>query len=73
MNHRRTAKQASQRPADTGRSSAEVARAASRQVARAQMRAEAEALRDDPEDVAASRRLAAELNVLNARSEAKDS
>lgn len=33
---------------------------------RARLRAEAEALRDDPEDVAASRELAAEMDTLRA-------
>jgi len=53
-----------------GRSRSEVARMAilqaERAQRRAQLRAEAEALRDDPEDVAASRELAAEMDVLRA-------
>jgi Arc/MetJ-type ribon-helix-helix transcriptional regulator len=53
-----------------GRSRSDVARAAilaaEREQRRARMRAEAEALRDDPEDVAASRQLAAEMDDLRA-------
>lgn len=53
-----------------GRSRSEVARtailAAEREQRRAWMRAEAESLRDDPEDLAASRRLAAEMGAARA-------
>lgn len=53
-----------------GRSRSDVARAAilaaEREQRRARMRAEAEALRDDPDDVAASRELAAEMDELRA-------
>ena len=53
-----------------GRSRSEVARAAilaaERAQRRARMRAEAESLRDDPEDVAASRQLAAEMDAARA-------
>lgn len=53
-----------------GRSRSEVARAAilaaEREQRRARMRAEAESLRDDPEDVAASRQLAAEMDAARA-------
>ncbi len=53
-----------------GRSRSEVARtailAAEREQRRAWMRAEAESLRDDPEDLAASRRLAAEMDAARA-------
>jgi hypothetical protein len=53
-----------------GRSRSDVARAAilaaEREQRRARMRIEAEALRDDPEDVAASRQLAAEMDDLRA-------
>lgn len=53
-----------------GRSRSEVARAAilaaEREQRRARMRAEAEALRDDPEDIAASRQLAAEMDAARA-------
>jgi predicted transcriptional regulator len=54
-----------------GRSRSEAARAAildaERHQRRAQLRAEAQALRDDPEDVAASRALAAEMDAIRAR------
>ena len=53
-----------------GRSRSEAVRAAiltaEREKRRSRMRAEAEALRDDPEDVAASRELAAEMDALRA-------
>ncbi|HYA45366.1 MAG TPA: hypothetical protein VED59_07150 [Acidimicrobiales bacterium] len=53
-----------------GRSRSEVAREAILQAGRAQrrahLRAEAEGLRNDPEDVAASRELAAEMDALRA-------
>lgn len=53
-----------------GASRSEVARTAILEAERAQrrarLRAEAEALRDDPEDVAASRELAAEMEALRA-------
>lgn len=53
-----------------GRSKSEAVRAAilesERAQRRAQMRAEAEALRDDPVDVAASRKLTAEMGQLSA-------
>ena len=53
-----------------GKSRSEVARAAILEAERAQrrarLRAEAEELRDDPEDVAASRALAAEMETLHA-------
>lgn len=53
-----------------GRSRSEVARAAilaaEREQRRARMRTEAESLRDDPEDVAASRRLTAEMDAARA-------
>ncbi|MGV8965620.1 MAG: hypothetical protein ACOH2F_05020 [Cellulomonas sp.] len=53
-----------------GRSRSEATRVAildaERAQRRAQMRAEAEALRNDPEDVAASRALAAEMDDLRA-------
>jgi Arc/MetJ-type ribon-helix-helix transcriptional regulator len=53
-----------------GRSRSDAARAAilaaEREQRRARMRAEAEALRDDPEDVALSRLLAAEMDELRA-------
>jgi hypothetical protein len=53
-----------------GRSRSEVARdailAAEREQRRARMRAEAEALRDDPEDVEASKDLAAEMESVRA-------
>ncbi len=55
---------------DDGRSRSEVVRSAildaERARRRARMRAEAEALRDDPEDVAASRSLAAEMDAVRA-------
>jgi hypothetical protein len=41
--------------------------AADREQRRARMRAEAEALRNDPEDVAASRKLAEEMEAIRAR------
>lgn len=54
-----------------GRSRSEATRAAildaERAQRRARMRVEAEALRDDPDDVAASRELAAEMDALRAR------
>ncbi|MDN5727777.1 MAG: hypothetical protein L0G99_17880 [Propionibacteriales bacterium] len=54
-----------------GASRSEAARAAilaaERSHRRAQLRAEAEALRDDPDDVAASRELAAEMDEIRAR------
>jgi len=53
-----------------GQSRSEVARAAileaERAHRRARLRAEAEALRDDPADVAASRELAAEMDAIRA-------
>jgi Arc/MetJ-type ribon-helix-helix transcriptional regulator len=53
-----------------GRSRSEAVRsailAADRAQRRARMRAEAEALRDDPDDVAASRELAAEMEEIRA-------
>lgn len=53
-----------------GRSRSDAARAAilaaEREQRRARMRAEAEALRDDPEDVAASRLLAADMDAIRA-------
>ena len=53
-----------------GKSRSEVARAAilaaERAQRRARLRAEAEELRNDPEDVAASRALAAEMEALHA-------
>ncbi len=53
-----------------GRSRSEAVRAAilvaERETRRSRMRAEAEALRDDPEDLAASRELAAEMDALRA-------
>ncbi|MGI9003266.1 MAG: hypothetical protein ACR2GH_16685 [Pseudonocardia sp.] len=53
-----------------GRSRSDVVRAAilaaEREQRRSRLRAEAEALRDDPEDVAASRRLAAEMDAVRA-------
>ena len=53
-----------------GLSRSEAARAAilgaERAHRRAELRAEAESLRDDPDDVAASRELAAEMDVLRA-------
>jgi predicted transcriptional regulator len=53
-----------------GRSRSEAARTAIMDAARAQrrarLRAEAEELRDDPEDVAASRALAAEMDAIRA-------
>lgn len=53
-----------------GRSRSEVARAAileaERALRRARLRAEAEQLRDDPADVAASRELAAEMDAVRA-------
>ncbi|MEB3062568.1 hypothetical protein [[Mycobacterium] zoologicum] len=53
-----------------GRSRSEVARAAildaERAQRRAMLRAEAEQLRDDPEDVAASRELAVEMEAIRA-------
>lgn len=53
-----------------GRSRSDVTRAAilaaEREQRRARMRAEAEALRDDPDDVAASRDLAAEMDAARA-------
>jgi len=53
-----------------GRSRSDVVRAAilaaEREQRRSRLRAEAEALRDDPEDVAESRRLAAEMDVVRA-------
>ncbi|MEZ5087865.1 MAG: hypothetical protein R2722_17040 [Tessaracoccus sp.] len=56
--------------AQGGRSRSEIARnailEAERAQRRAQMRAEAEALRNDPEDVAASRQLAAEMDEIRA-------
>ncbi len=53
-----------------GRSRSDVVRAAilaaEREQRRSRLRAEAEALRDDPEDVAASRRLVAEMDAVRA-------
>lgn len=53
-----------------GKSRSEAARAAileaERAHRRARLRAEAEALRDDPDDVAASRALAAEMDAIRA-------
>ncbi|MCK0111506.1 hypothetical protein MWU75_05065 [Ornithinimicrobium sp. F0845] len=53
-----------------GRSRSEVARTAILEAARAQrrarLRAEAESLRNDPEDVAASRQLAEEMDAIRA-------
>lgn len=53
-----------------GRSRSEAARAAilaaERQARRARLRAEAEALRNDPDDVAAARDLAADMDSLRA-------
>lgn len=53
-----------------GRSRSEAVRAAiletERAHRRARLRAEAESLRDDPEDVAASRELAAEMDAIRA-------
>lgn len=53
-----------------GRSRSEVARAAileaERTQRRARLRAEAEQLRDDPDDVAAARELAAEMDAIRA-------
>lgn len=54
-----------------GRSRSEVVRSAILEAERAQrrarLRAEAQRLRDDPDDVAASRRLAAEMDAIRAR------
>lgn len=54
-----------------GRSRSEAVRSAileaERTQRRARLRAEAEGLRDDPEDVTASRRLAAEMDQIRAR------
>lgn len=62
--------QALDRLTHDGRSRSEVARTAileaGRAQRRAQLRAEAEALGDDPEDVTASRQLAAEMDALRA-------
>lgn len=53
-----------------GRSRSEAVRAAilaaERELRRARLRAEAEALRDDPEDLAASRALAADMDAIRA-------
>jgi hypothetical protein len=53
-----------------GRSRSEAVRcailAADRELRRARMRAEAEALRNDPDDVAASQELAAEMEAIRA-------
>jgi Arc/MetJ-type ribon-helix-helix transcriptional regulator len=54
----------------SGRSRSEVVReailAADREARRAQMRAEAEALRDDPTEIAAMKRLAADMDSIRA-------
>jgi Arc/MetJ-type ribon-helix-helix transcriptional regulator len=54
----------------SGRSRSEVVReailAADREARRAQMRAEAEALRDDPTEIAAMKRLAADMESIRA-------